>query len=277
VTATEDIIQAVHPPEDQDWPESETSSVFADLIGSASGLIQAAPLINGFLGAHRRDRAFSFWKRDQLFEDFISAIPSDTHGGLAWGHNDNFKAWSGLFFLNKAEINLAAALDICLNAWLRWRLKMDTKDVMADNAWLSMWPSSKTIILKSFCERSEKPAELLDDLEKSSQHGSDAAQEFLLDLRTECEDMTVEEVYGFLREKKGVTLMQGAMVVFNRVNDFKHRVHGLMDRRGVDYATEWALAAIAHVGIGTLWKEGMLRDTGHLWKTKNPVASVTTG
>lgn len=278
MTATEDLIQSASPPDDPEWVKSETSSVFADLIGAACGLIQAAPIIEKSLIAHGRDETFGFWKREALFEDFLTAVKSMEEAKFPWDHSDNFCAWSGLFFLNKAENNLAAALDICLNAWLRWRVDdLNLHDLEADDAWIMVMLRTKTMILRH--GMSGRPAELLAELKKCCENdeGTRAARSFIQELRNECEGMRLEDVYTFIRSTKRIDPIVCALVVFNRVNEFKHRVHGLMDRLGIDYAIEWAVACLAHEGVSRLWKEGMLLDTQRLWKSDPPASNLEAG
>ena len=124
----------VDDPHYDDYP-----ALYSLLVGAAIALIHCRKIIEETPFAQRT------WSVFNLSLDLVLAIGEN---GVDWQRSENMSLWSIGFFLDKAQNNIAAALDGCINAWLLSKLpytkeELEKKDI--ERELLGLWVGTVSV------------------------------------------------------------------------------------------------------------------------------------
>ena len=172
--------------------------------------------------------------------------------------------WSLGFFLNKAQHNLASALDRCVNLWIcaLWPEAGLVREAGQDL--LGSWISARLANLSALLTRVGATTDQIQALREAFREYGDTrtvahnlkeissglAHEFLWPSDNEPK-MNLDDLYALMQNYSGA---QGAAIVFSRVNAFKHQPAGALDRFSMIYPVEWILTTKGLEFTGRLWK-----------------------
>lgn len=254
---TEDILNAIKPPQGN-WQTSRSQAVFALLFGAAASLIRCRNFVDRYISSMppRWDRNI-----DQLYNDFINEAVKKNNT-IKWDASDDLFVWSMGFFLNRAQQNIAASLDVCTNTWLVWRLKWDFDEIteIEEGVFYFFITTRLRILTGLVADKSAKKIDRL--LHNFNQDRTDTAKKYLEELnqkyKQESAWLSVCDLYDYINPHIEDEVC--AAIVFEQVNSFKHRVRGYrLKREGIGHLTEWVLTAKALRCAGNFW-QGMVGD-----------------
>jgi hypothetical protein len=253
------VLAAVRPPAEMDWSDNSWGEIYELLYGSAIALCSSRFSIERRLS----DPLFSEYTqvRKQLYDSLEIACAS-TPADIGW-QREAFALWSSGFFLNKAQINVIAAVDRSINLIARRLIRG------FDRHFLHTWIVARAAILEVMLENT--PHRDLQRLARSLAGGLDSWP------AADPEQQRYEIVSAAMAVRNCGTLIEistevdkrydnsAAIVhgIHERFNWFKHHPDGLYGRDGgeADNTTrrvgcvEWALTLLALEWASTFWRE----------------------
>lgn len=248
---SKEIFDAIKPPR-SDWQKSGTKSVLALLVGSAASLFEAGKLLK----LYTPDMA-PRWEPSRLFEDFHNSVDDDW--SIQWSKQE-LVVWSVGYYLNKAQLNIAAALDALVNTWLAHRRGIDLSQdrLKADEEGLFFeFLPTRLFILRGDVEQTI--VKRIDALRNAFQDyvNTNTARELIKDFSNQHVGQNIWPSLSTLYITLWPSLKEEECVatVFGRANAFKHHVSGhRLGREGVDHHIEWLVTVKALRCVGELWR-----------------------
>lgn len=257
-----DILDLLRPPE-KNWAKSRTKSVFGHLIGATAALVQCRTLIQDYIHHHGNPAQINRWREQTLFTALKEAI--NESGNLNWSHSPTFAGWAIGFFLNKAEGNVAIALDRCTHAWIGWRLRVNFDKPSGDDEGL-FYPSVSTRLrVLVELESNQETKDVMNDLiwAFSTHKGAKGAKKCIKDLAGQLCYESLNKLLGNIPDTFP-TPAGCTAVVCARVNQSALNTMHETERVGMDYLIEWVVVKRAIICVAQLW-QSMLRATETLY------------
>src|SRR3989344_548768 len=286
--------RAVRPPDGEDWAE-DYLALYGHLISAAMCLAHGRYLLN-----YRVPRRSSWGPG--LYQDFLDVVSE--HGYAAWQRQENTTSFGFEVFLDKAQSNIAAALDGTTNAWIIHRMRDVEERSVYDAQLLGLWIGVRLRLLGAVlpmdawsrlsqqvggtfpwfdpASTEEGTSEHLRELWRTFERYSDTntAQQEIHSLAGRYVKLISsqpalppeenrEKILLFLWDQMRVSRAGCAGLVLARVNAFKHLTRGVGDRYDFVYAVEWVITAKALQWISDFWR-AMVEDAEQLKAQQNP-------
>lgn len=245
------ILDAVRPPAGDWTKDNDSLGISALLVGSTAALIQCWK----FIESDQNLITMHTWNSEKLFQDLEATNNNIKEKNIFdWGSSPNFSIWSFGFFLNKAQNNLAATLDRCVNAWLVAKFRNASREP-EDERLRGIYIDTRLWLLRSLV--TEEAGKKIDALRDgfSAMQGTVGAANHIRELTSKfalrlSSGISLEELFRDIRTECAVC----TSIVFSRVNDFKHLSGGSLGRFSWIYLIEWILTARATMWTGEFWK-----------------------
>ncbi|MBI3818862.1 MAG: hypothetical protein HY286_09255 [Planctomycetes bacterium] len=240
----------------------DTGAVFQNQIGTAAALIQCRGLLR-YLDASCATNV------DSLQEDFRNSVIDDytVDWGLLEHSNKNLRVWAAGYFINKAEGNIAANLDVIVNAWIVARFGMKPDDPLAgDLQELGIFHGyigDRIRFLSTKVHTHASPnclvargmlKNLLDAFGKIKYTHTERVKQTIADVVSKYQGHSYDRIYFRLKDNARYVAIATA-----RVNAFKHRFGHCLKRSGSIHHVEWAMMVHAHQWMNQFWN-AMLVD-----------------
>ena len=296
VKTVERLMKAVKPPNVEDW--KEYLPIHAHLLGVATCLSHCRFLLCHGVLSH------SLWEEFRLYDNLIRV--TSKRGSVMWHKTKSATLFGLEVFLDKAQGNIAAAVDATTNAWIIQRMRDVEEKSVYDEQLLGLWIGIRLRLLGSVLPRYSKdilPPDITgtfpwfdehtpisDEAEKSVylrglwqtfesyldpyvayQEICRLAEEYVKlipTVKAASFDANCERVITYLWDEMAVNKAECAAIVLARVNAFKHHTKGVSDRHDFLYAIEWIITAKALEWISAFWKV-MIQDVKSLPKDVN--------
>lgn len=271
--------RAVEPPEGEDWAE-DYLLLYGHLVSAAACLAHSRYLLS-----YRVPRRSSWGP--ELHQDFLDV--TNERGYVAWHRRENTTTFGFEVFLDKAQGNIAAALDGTTNAWIIQRMRDVEEQTIYDVQLLGLWIGVRLRLLGAVLpqsvltalfeqmggifpwfdpwSREEGNSEHLRELWRTFERYSDTntAQQEIHSLAGRYVKLISsqpalppeddrERILMFLWEQMQVSRAGCVGLVLARVNAFKHLTRGVGDRYDFVYAVEWAITAKALEWMSDFWR-----------------------
>lgn len=248
------ILRAVEPPRGKQWRSAPWSSIYDTLVGAAAALTGCRKTIE-----LRAEGMSSYPRVRRELADLLRGFARS--GEVQWS-TPGFSLWSSGFFLDKAQINVVAAVDRMVNALVLRSLPVFKEEfqhiyIKSRVELLASVPAGRPV--RRLCR------DLVGAIDHYFDHANQASYDFLAMGAFDLRDPTLVEA------GKVVTL-DGAKsfgFVLDRVNSFKHRVDGAKGRvpetapwirsHHNTSLVEWVVTKRALVFAGEFFRKGLPR------------------
>lgn len=258
------IFNAARPSIPAEQWDDHARGVFPVLFGAAVALLFCRELIERETDSLE---AVKMWKPEDVWRDFEKQFKDNAP--MDWRNGPHFSVWSIGFFLNRAQQNIAAALDRLVNGTLSRKLSIPlAQEGRTENLQLwCLWVGTRCRILTVLglepCIHARFVAlgsalDCLVDTEK--------AKNALALLVEKCSTKRIEDTLESTRtvelsaldepnKLRTITDADCVAIACGLNNAFKHQVLGAGTRKGPGHLVSWCVLARAVVCLGELWHD----------------------
>lgn len=266
---TQKIMDAPKPPSEVGLEKTGTGVVAQLMVGSTASLVHCRGLLRKPLVQEETDS-------QSLLTDLESAADGFS---VVWDKTENLRTWAIGYFLNKAQQNIAASLDVIVSATLMKKLGLEAgsgsskqlRRRVEDHQLLYALIGSRLTILSctsfSIGSGAKRLVQKLEDCFYKKWADTEEAKFEIESIARSRKEKRLKDLYRALKPAQP----KYCALVFARVNAFKHRPsekHPL-ERKGKVHLVEWVITALAHEWTGMFWK-AVVSDLLRLEKKTSP-------